>query len=399
MNLVLSHSKYQNVLLSLLIISGSLKVFLTYYEFPIDITVLILGLVLIDFFYVLFTKKASLSLNKNSVFYIFTILLFYLIAVISLAFTPSFFLGIKKICLMLIPLIGFFYVRVIKILDLRVLYKILVYMAIPLAVWFIILKYFLWNNSPHFDFRTDAVRFNPLRNSYLSFGYLMGILSILSLKYSKIPFFVFLFATSIILGLGSRGAFVFLILSCFIVYFKQIYFFFKNLRIKKTILQIVVFSFIPIIGVLFFYHEKIKVLFDYGLIRFTSLINASEDESLLGRIDQYSYVFQEGLSFQGLSVGFGLGSFGLNYSNHFGLSHPHNIFLEAWYELGFFAMCLLVAFFVLPFFHLKRKQIFLALALFAFFNAMKTLSFSTDRNLFILFAILFFNKESYETYR
>ncbi|GGD16864.1 hypothetical protein GCM10011368_18540 [Hyunsoonleella pacifica] len=128
------------------------------------------------------------------------------------------------------------------------------------------------------------------------------------------------------------------------------------------------------------------------MIRFSSLINASEDESLLGRLDQYSFVLTEGIKAQGLTIGYGLGSFNIDYTNESDLGYPHNIFLEAWYELGFIAMCLLIIFFVTPFFHLKRNNVVYTLALFAFLNAMKTLSFSTDRNLFIFFGIMLFYK-------
>lgn len=388
---MISHKKYQNYLLSLLIISGSLKVFLTYYNFPFDITIIILSLIVFDILYTLNKRKTRLT--KTELFYVLNISVFYLIAIVSLIYTPIFYLGLQKFLLMLIPITGFFYVKVIKELNLKVLYNVLIYIIIPFSLWFILFKYLLWHDSNFLGFNIDVTRFNPLRNSYLSFGYQIGLLTILSFKYSRYPFFITILSLSIILILGSRGALLFLILSLFIVYFKQILFYTKNFKIKKRILNFLFFSIIPILGLIVLYQEKIKKLLEYGLIRFTSLIHASSDESLLGRFDQYSYIIGEALSLQGVSIGFGLGSFGINYSGINELTYPHNIFLEAWYEMGFFAMCVLMAFFILPFFHLKRKQILLALALFAFFNAMKTLSFSTDRCLFILFGILIFNKE------
>ncbi|MDD7885921.1 O-antigen ligase [Flavivirga sp. 57AJ16] len=294
---------------------------------------------------------------------------------------------------MLIPVIGFVYVKFIDEIDLKILYKALLYIIIPLSIWFVAFKYFLYNNAPFFDFRTDRTLFMPLRNSYLNFGYILGVLSILSIKYSKNPFLIILVCSILILALGSRGALLFLMISLFIVYFKELVLFFKNLKIKKRILRFILFSFVPFVCLLLIYYDKLKGAIEYGLIRFTSLLNASSDKSLLGRIDQYYYVIKEGFKPQGLTIGYGLGSFGLNYTHEEKLAYPHNIFLEAWYELGFFAMCLLIVLFVFPFFHLKREQVLKTLALFAFFNAMKTLSFSTDRNLFILFGILIFHKE------
>lgn len=393
----MSHSKYQNFLLSLLLLSGGLKVFLSYYKFPFDFTVLVLGFIVIDIFLTL-AFKAALVLSKTDVFYVVIVVLFYFITTISLAFTPSFTLGLQKITLMLIPLISFFYVKIIKYIDLSILYKTLLYGIVPIAIWFVVLKYFLWNTSVYFDFRTDADRFGPLRNSYLSFGYLLGVLSILSLNHSKKPLIIILMSALIILGLGSRGALLFLVLTLLIVYFEQWYLFFKNLKIKKRTLNYLALSLVPIAFALIFYFDKLKVVFEYGLIRFTSLINATDDSSLLGRFDQYKFTISECFSLKGFTTGYGLGSFGLNYLNDHSLVHPHNIFLEAWYELGFFAMCLLIVFFILPFFHLRRKQVLFALALYALLNAMKTLSFSLDRNLFILFAILIFHKKTNQNY-
>lgn len=390
----ITHKKYQNYLLALLIVSGSLKVTLAYYNFPYDITLLIIFLIVIDIFYIgLINKK--IVFRKTEAIYIFIILSFYLIAGLSITYTSS-SLGIKKLFLMFIPLLGFLYTKFIKELNLKILFRILLYVMLPLSFWFVLFKFFLWNSLDFIEFRTDSLRFNSLRNSYLNFGYLMGLMCILSLKFSKKPLLIFILGILAILGLGSRGALLFLFLSIIIVYFKKIIFYIDKFKIEKHILNFLFFSFIPILISIVVFFDKIEKIIGYGFARFTSLVNIVNDQSLSGRLEHYLYVIEEGITIQGLSIGNGLGSFGINYLKKDILAYPHNIFLEAWYELGFFAMCLLGVFFILPFFHLKRKQILYAIAFFAFLNAMKTLSFSTDRNLFILFGILIFHKEILE---
>ncbi|MBJ6368157.1 hypothetical protein [Snuella sedimenti] len=386
-----THKKYQNYLFALLVVSGSLKVVLSYYNFPYDITLFILFLIVVDIFYISFIKR-RIVFKKVEVIYIFIILIFYLIAGLSILYTPS-TLGYEKFFLMLIPLTGFLYTKFIKELNLKILFRILLYIMLPLSFWFILFKFLLWNDISFIEFRTDTLRFNPLRNTYLNFGYLMGLMCILSLKFFKKPMLIFILGIIAMLGLGSRGALLFLFFSIAIVYFKQIVFFFNNLKLKKSFFNFLFLSFIPIPIFIVVFFDKIEKLIGFGFSRFISLLNASSDESVLGRLNHYFYVIDEGLTIHGLTIGNGLASFGISYLKEDILAYPHNIFLEAWYELGFIAMCLLALFFILPFFHLKRKQILFAIALFAFLNAMKTLSFSTDRNLFILFGVLLFHKE------
>jgi len=389
----LTHKDYQNYLLSILIVSSSLKVVLSYYNFPFDITLLVLFLMAVDIFYTAIVQKKILF-KKEEIVYVFLIFSFFLFAALSIFYTPS-TLGGTKFFLMLIPLVGFIYTKFIKELNLKILFRILLYLMIPLSIWFIVSKYLLWNDLGYLGLSINTEKFNPLRNSYLNFGYLMGITCLLSLDLLKKPLIIFLFCILIILGLGSRGALIFLLSTVFIVYFKQIVFFIKKMKVKKSFFTFILLSFLPFLILILVFLDKIERIIGFGFSRFTSLLNASNDESVLGRLHHYMYVIDEGLTLQGLSIGHGLGSFGINYLKEDTLAYPHNIFLEAWYEMGFFAMCLLICFFILPFFHLKRKQILIALALFAFFNAMKTLSFYNDRNLFILFGLLIFNKQFY----
>ena len=391
---MLSHKKYQNYLLAFLLISGTLKIPLGYYEFPYDITVILLSLILIDIFYCAFSLK-SLSIKKIELFYILAVLLFSFIALTSILYSSSYILGFEKFLYMMIPLIGFIYMKFINTIYLSILYKLLLYLVIPIAIWFIFFKYLLWETHGFMGVFIDKSQFGDIRNSYLTIGYSLGIMALLSIKLSKKPLVVILFSIILFLGLGSRGALIFLILSLILTYYNNVIVFFAKFKIRKKTLKHILFILIPLIISSSIYFERIEKALNYGLNRFYLLMEFSSDKSSLGRIDQYAYVLEKGVTFQGLTVGHGLGSFGLDYaeiSNK--VSYPHNVLLESWYEMGLFSMIILAIILFTPFF-LKRPYLIKSLAIFAVLNAFKSSSFAYDRYLFILIGLLIFHEGFY----
>ena len=126
------------------------------------------------------------------------------------------------------------------------------------------------------------------------------------------------------------------------------------------------------------------------MARFSSLVDFTSDTSSSERIDQYLFAFEKVISFQGMTIGYGLGSWGFLYTGKDMKLYPHNILLEAWIELGFFSAIFLAFFFFTPFL-LKRVTLAKTIALYALLNAMKSSSFAYDRNLFIIFGILVFS--------
>lgn len=383
------YQKYQNILFILFLTSGALKVFLGYYNYPFDITLQIIILVVLDILYVvLFTKK--LTFKKPELFYIFLIFLFYAFAFVSLSYGNAKAVGVEKFIKMSIPVTGFLYMKFIQEIDLKMLYRVLLYVFVPLGIWFVLFRY-LWTTGPsYFDFLIDKQEFRSFSTNYLNFGYLLGILSLLTFRYSKRPLIVFILTLLVIFALGSRGALVFVFLSLVIIYYKKILNWANSIKIKKRILGNLVLISLPVLVFTTFYFDKIKSYFIYGLSRFASLVDIGSDTSSLERINQYQFVLENGLTFKGFTIGYGLGSFGLNYLGEYVFAYPHNQFIEAWYEMGFFAMCILVVFYISPFL-LKRNTIFKLLAVFALLNAMKTLSFANDRNLFLLLGVLIFH--------
>ncbi|WP_411029404.1 O-antigen ligase family protein [Spongiimicrobium sp. 3-5] len=391
--IILKHKIYQNYLLTLFLVSGALKVFLDYYDYPFNLTTQLLVLILLDIGYCFLVSK-TIKLGNSDLFYLLLLLLFYVLAGLSLFYTKSDNFAYKKFIYMIIPLTGFIYVKFIKELDLRVLYKVLIYIIIPLAIWFILFKYLLWDNTGVMSFLVDKTKFGPLRHEYLNFGFLIGLFALLSIQFSKKPAFAILASVVLILGLATRGALIFLSLTFFIIYFQKITSFFVLLRVKKRTLKNLALVIFPLILLGLVFIEKISNALYFGLARFSSLINIGQDSSALERLNQYIYVIEEGLTFQGLTIGYGLGSFGINYVGVDESAYPHNVFLEAWYEMGFFSMCILILFFLSPF-KLNKSNLLKSLALFALLNAMKSHSFAYDRNLFVLFGILIFHGYNY----
>ncbi len=222
---------------------------------------------------------------------------------------------------------------------------------------------------------------------YLPMGILLGLITIYEAYKKRWKWVVFNLA--LILVIGSRGAFIFAIITIlgFTPFFKSE----KNItRTKKHrfINLLIVFT---VCYMLFLNLTVILEFAEIGIGRFNSLIGGT-DKSSLTRFDQYDFAINMiNKSVTTILFGYGIGSFGLLYLGFDGRAYPHNILLEAWFELGVIGLILFCLFVFLA--YRSSKNILMKSILFFFIlNLMKSNSFVDAWVFFLFLGIAAFSK-------
>ena len=304
MGFKITHSNYQNILLSILIISGAIKPFFIYYDFNIDITLVVLTLICLDIIFIVLKSNTKIRLDQNQILLLLFMALFYGWAIFSNIYSYSLNYSREKSLFMLIPILGFIYPIFIKEINLLILYKTLIYIVLPVSLWFILFRFLLYSNNDIPLFSIDKLRFYNLRREYLNLGYLIGILIFLSNRYSKKSTLVIVISTAILLGLGSRGALLFVLISLVLVYYPNIISNIHDLKIGKGLLKKVIATFIGTIFLILLFYNRIIYFVNYGLARFESIFSFGEDSSAMERIAQYKFAFEKIMTWEGCLFGY-----------------------------------------------------------------------------------------------
>ncbi|CAM3417561.1 O-antigen ligase like membrane protein [Zobellia roscoffensis] len=385
----IKYTTFQNVLLWLFITSGIIKPFFSYLNAPFDWTFLIFAIVALDIVYCSVTRVQQIRLNKEKLFMIAILFILYLLIVISLIYSPSKSFSFEKSFLFSINVLFFIYPLFIKEWNLNLQYNLFLFILLPLTVWFIVAKtlYFSPLNS---SYRLVSIRFYDIRKFYLGFGMGLCILAILQV-YLKKSYLVGFFSIVVLLGLGARGALIFLMITLLVWKWKSLLVKIMDFRIKPKILRNLAIASTVLPIILITQYEKIYSFLYLGIIRFTSLFQIGEDKSVLGRVERITFTID--YIFNSLSTflfGNGIGSFGIIYSGQDKREYPHNIFLEVFFELGIFFLLLFLIFLFLPFFY-KRRILFKLFVFYFLLNALKSGDLVGLWLLFIFIGLLVFN--------
>lgn len=388
------YSVFQNILLWLLVTAGAIKPFFDYINTPFDWTLLIFSVVVLDIVYNLLTRRKEIRLNKEKFLILGVLGLLYTFILLSIAYTPSSDFAIEKSYLFSINVLFFIYPLFVRQVDLKLQYKLFLYILLPLVVWFILFKvlYFSPLNS---GYRIVNIRFYDIRRNYLGFGMCLCILTILQIHLKR-PFLVGVLSIILLFGLGSRGALIFLLVTLAIWKWKSVINRIMRFKMKKKALRtlLLVSAVLPII--LITQYQRIADFLYLGVIRFQSLFEISDDKSLQGRFERISFALEN--VFSSISTflfGNGIGSFGILYSGEDVREYPHNIFLEVLFELGIFALLLFCVFLFLPFLF-KRLVVFKVLVLYFLLNALKSGDLVGLWLLFFFIGLLVFNPKIFD---
>jgi len=358
---------YQNFILVFLWLSPIVKFLVGTYILDINWTGLAMVFAVIDIFFIGFTHKVTFS--KKSLELIFIILLIYGFLVFSLIYAQS-SISYKytKVINFTPSLIFFFYPLFMKRINLSLIIKIYIIFLIPSSAIFIYLRSILW------VFDNPLVEaFMEIRRQYLTIGFHLGVLFLLLYYYKSFGLIHFL-VLALLFGSSARGAFlftfiiIFLILATNKIHIINDYFKLNKKRLFRIFLFLLFF-----IMILFIFKDKILEIFQTAITRFSKL-TSGDDVSSQSRIEKMLFALNQPFeSIMTFLFGYGIGSFGILFGNSDVKMYPHNLFLEAFFELGIIGVMLFFILNIIVFKNLSFKtNIFSFLFLFAFLNAMKS---------------------------
>lgn len=388
----IKYSTFQNILLWLLITSGMIKPLFVYLNIPVDWTFFVFSIVTLDIVFNLIKRRNQIRLNKEKLLMVCVIIALYAIIIVSLFYTPSANFAFVKSLLFLINVLFFIYPMFLREINWQLQYKLFLFIFLPIVVWFIVAKtlYFSPLNS---GYRIVGIRFYEIRKFYLGFGMGLCILAILQVYLKKSPW-VFILTVLLLLGLGSRGALIFLIVTLIVWKWKSIVMKILNFKIKRKALRnlLIATAVLPLLVITQF--ERIYGFLYLGLIRFSSLFEIGEDKSVQGRVERLVFALEN--VFSSISTflfGNGIGSFGILYSGQDIREYPHNIFLEVLFELGIIFLLLFGVFLFLPFLY-RRELVFKMLTLYFILNALKSGDLIGLWLVFLFIGLLVFNPKN-----
>ena len=375
------YSVYQTTIFALLLLSGSVKFVFTDIDFPIDITLIFSILIFFDIILNLVTR-GNIKLTLDQVFFLCSYLGLYLLVIFSLSYTLSENYSYFKTFYFILNLICFIYPIFIKSFNYHVFFKLLLVILLSASAWYLLKRYLSWY-SPDADVR---FYFKSFSGSYLLLSNALSFNILYCIYRKKYAIATILFL--VIIALGGRGPIIFIVLLILIWKHKKII----NFKIKKNVLNKAKIVFLLLIPLSIFFRKKIMEIFRAGFDRILSFLNYSQDESIISRFDYFSFTFDKIFdSFQAFFFGYGVGSFGVMYNGIDEKEFPHNIFLEAFFELGLIGFVLTVFIFIFPLFMYNKKQIVIKLMC-AFFllHSLKSGSFDGMRFMSAVYGMLIF---------
>lgn len=384
-----NYLSYQNILFALFLVSGAIKFLFVYVDFPIDITLVLFFLISLDII-----KNFSLGikrLHSKGIFFIIIFLLLILISIISLSYSASLKYKYIKVLSFFISFTGFLYPLFIIEFKINFFFKVLLYTIIPATIIFIAAKQIHWYGiNSGFEYET-RLKASQIQGSYLALSDYLAISSIYMVYKRK---YLYCFALLLLIfSLGAKGSLIFTIIILIIWKRNKIVAF----KIPRKYLNKIVYTLILVFLSLAFFADKLFSLFKLGFHRFSEFLMPTIDKgpNVFSRLELYEFAVTGIFSnFSSFLFGNGIGSFGILFKKEDVILYPHNIFLEAWFELGIIGLLLTLIFLILPLLLKDHKNVLIKLcAIYIFLIYLKTGSFDGARVLFLIYGCLIFLKE------
>lgn len=190
------------------------------------------------------------------------------------------------------------------------------------------------------------------------------------------------------IALGGRGPIIFILILLFVWKFKAI----ANYKVKKHFIKRLLYISLLVLPVLFYFGKRILEVFRAGFDRILSFLDYGQDKSVISRFEYLSFTFDKIFdSSAAFFFGHGIGSFGIMYNGIDKKEFPHNIFLEAFFELGITGFILTILIFIFPLFVYKKKPIVIKLmCIFFLLHSLKSGSFDGMRFMSAVYGMLIF---------
>lgn len=231
----------------------------------------------------------------------------------------------------------------------------------------------------------DSEQIVLARGMYLTLSYSNGIIFLYYFfnKHSHHFRFLFIFTSFFLMLLsGGRGALLFAFLILLFYSMQILLLFFKTLEVKtKTIIGIIVFFII-----IFIVSINNVELIERTIERLSILVGG---QSASVRIEYLE--FAAGLINDSPIFGYGIGSYGFEYTGIDQRLYPHNVFIEIWFELGLLPLILFLVFNLIVLRAIIESKCYWCLALYIYFvlNTLKSNSL-TDLRILMGFVGIFF---------
>jgi len=376
---VFKNYNYQNYILAFLWLSPVIKAFVSVYFLSINWTGLAMLIATLDIIYNIFTKRIVLTRNSQELLFLYLIIFLWIL--ISLLYSPSSSYKYVKTINFIPNLIFLLYPLVVKEINIKKIIQLYIIIIIPVSLFFIYMRSVMWHlNSPIIE------AFLDIRNAYLVLGLQIGILFLMLYYYRhhkllQVIVIVLLFASS------ARGSLLFTLVTATLIFvlrlinIKRIY---LTLNKKKIIVKSILA--LSILSIILYFSDSILPLFESSIKRFSRLASGFDDSSAR-RIEMMNFAITQPFSNLFNSIfGNGFGSFGVLYENADKRLYPHNLILEAFFELGIIGVLLFISLIlaiVKNFFY--KKSIFIFLFILVLLNAMKSNTI-TDLWMFFSFA-------------
>lgn len=388
-----------------------------------DITIFSGGILTVFIIGNILTNGISFYFN-GKIWRVISLLAFYLIAIISISYSPSKNYSIYKAFLFLtnvLAIISPFFHPNFKIY--RFIKTIGVFAALIGVYSFIVYGFY-------FGVSTNVLGLTKkfYRSFYLDAGYILGLASILTLKLKSSKYKLILLNLSALLlwSSAARGPIIFTFIS-FLIYVSGISldsgikgFFQRILKRKETIFIILAVNTLIIITI---YSTSFgstvfnRTLYRFSVISPPNIENAillgqqsadSDDpfsfhsdfddsndpsQSNIDRIEHYVYSWNMiNKSWKTRFIGYGFGSYGLIKDGTDGRLYPHNIFLEIWFETGLLGLLPFLYFIIYGmFWTIKNNQQIVGIAvLYLLANTFKSYSLIDHRIIMGIMGIAIF---------
>jgi len=384
-------------LFALFLVIGPVKSFLHYFKVPLpfDMTAMVSVLLVLLVGASILIKGLNPRIDKVQIRSILFLGLFISWNALSLLYTVSPQYSYEKLN-QLILLGGCFLIPVIvPKIDPVMVIRFYCLILFPLAILFCREMYVNYIASYNEEYR-------QFQGNYLALSELVGFSLvciserwwILPRKSLQLPFLVF--GVFLMLLLGARGPFIFVI-GCWSIRV-LIEVFYGRLRMQPKVvfrsIALLGVSALLLTGVYFSNSVAVERLFERTLSRFSQIGSefgqeesmGSETMSRLDLIDRaMDYSFE---SVGAITLGQGIGGFGIRYFGVDQRAYPHNIFLEILVETGIVGLILFLCFFVSSIFSIyPRAAISPIVILFCLGNALKSHTIVDLRGFFAALAI------------
>ena len=108
----------------------------------------------------------------------------------------------------------------------------------------------------------------------------------------------------------------------------------KFTKVRKKIVDRILIGVLTLTPLILYFNDKFLSIFKIGLYRFSEILSPVQ-EGHHSRFEYFSFAI-EGIFDSVFSIlfGHGIGSFGYLFNGIDEKDFPHNIFLEAWFEMG-----------------------------------------------------------------